>query len=182
LSGLHAAVVGGGNSAGQAVLHLARYCERVTQVERGDDLAESMSSYLIDTIQATDNVAVRHSTEVVGGSGDGRLAEVTLRHRVTGAEERIRADGLFVMIGAQPRTDWLPDVDRDRHGFVVTGAAAGRSDETGRAWSPQPHETSVPGLFAVGDVRSGSIKRVASAVGEGSVVVSQVHEHLKGQR
>jgi thioredoxin reductase (NADPH) len=180
LTGLHAVVVGGGNSAGQAVLHLARYCEHVTLVVRGADLAEGMSSYLVEAIDAAGNVTVRLSSEVVDGSGDGRLERVMVRDRTTGTEDPLRADGLFVMIGAQPRTDWLPaSVGRDRFGFVLAG-----SDASGRSlWSqpraPQPYETTVPGLFAVGDVRCGSVKRVASAVGEGSVVVSQLHEHLK---
>ncbi len=186
LEGLHAVVVGGGNSAGQAVQHLARYCARVTLVVRGETLAESMSSYLVDVIAASDVIDVRHSSEVVGGSGEGRLRAVTVRSRVTGAEEELRADGLFVMIGAEPRTEWLPPLARDSHGFVLTGAAALEADAAGDAGSGaatvrgrQPYESSVPGLFAVGDVRSGSVKRVASAVGEGSVVVAQVHEHLK---
>jgi len=179
LSGRDAVVVGGGNSAGQAVLHLARYCRQVALVVRGPDLEESMSSYLIDAIGAADNVSVRCSSEVVDGAGDGRLEQVTVRDRTTGAVDRLRADGLFVMIGAQPRTDWLPDeLARDRFGFVLTGTEADKSAEG----TPLPYESSIPGLFAVGDLRSGSVKRVASAVGEGSVVVSQVHDHLKGPR
>jgi thioredoxin reductase (NADPH) len=181
LTGLTAAVVGGGNSAGQAVLHLARYCKQVLLLVRGPDLASTMSTYLVDTIAATDNIEVRTSVETVGGGGSGRLERVRLRDRGSGAEETVAVDGLFVMIGAQPHTDWLPEqVARDRFGFVLTGSAA--SD--GGAWpdttrAPQPYETSLPGLFAVGDVRSGSVKRVASAVGEGSVVVSQLHQHLE---
>ncbi|HEU4513063.1 MAG TPA: FAD-dependent oxidoreductase [Nocardioidaceae bacterium] len=181
LAGLHAVVVGGGNSAGQAVLHLARYCERVTLAVRGADLAETMSSYLIDAIDAADNVEVLYGHEVVGGTGDGRLESVTVRDRVGGAEQVLRADGLFVMIGAEPRTEWLPEVGRDRFGFVVTGAEFGEPDHADPGRAPQPYETTVPGLFAVGDVRSGSVKRVASSVGEGSVVVSQVHEYLKAR-
>ena len=180
LTGLHAVVVGGGNSAGQAVLHLARYCEQVTLVVRGDDLRAGMSSYLIEAIGAAGNVAVRLSSEVADGRGDGRLEAVTVRDRTTGAEDLLRADGLFVMIGAQPRTDWLPTaVGRDRFGFVLAGSDAVGSPLWSESRAPQPYETTVPGLFAVGDVRCGSVKRVASAVGEGSVVVSQLHEHLK---
>jgi len=178
LTGLHAVVVGGGNSAGQAVLHLARYCEQVTLVVRGSALSEGMSAYLVDAIDAVPSIAVRTDSEVVVGEGEGRLERVTVRDRGTGAEDKIRADGLFVMIGAQPRTDWLPaGLGRDRFGFLLTGA-----DAAGAGWPlqrrPMPYETTVPGLFAVGDVRCGSVKRVASAVGEGSVVVSQLHQFL----
>ncbi len=183
LSGLHAVVVGGGNSAGQAVLHLARYCERVTLVVRSDDLGEGMSAYLVEAVQAAANVIVRTHAEVVGGGGDGRLERVVLRDRASGEEETVRADGLFVMIGAVPRTDWLPaEVGRDRFGFVLAGNDAARQPGWPLERAPLPYESTVPGLFAVGDVRCGSVKRVASAVGEGSVVVSQVHELFKGSR
>jgi thioredoxin reductase (NADPH) len=178
LTGLHAVVVGAGNSAGQAVLHLARYCERVTLAVRGDSLAATMSAYLINAIDADPVIEVRTGTEVSGGSGEGRLERVDLRNRSDGTVETLRADGLFVMIGAQPRTDWLPEeAERDDFGFVLTGSDAARG-----AWKlerePLPYETTVPGIFAVGDVRCGSVKRVASAVGEGSVVVSQLHQFL----
>jgi thioredoxin reductase (NADPH) len=178
LSGLQAVVVGGGNSAGQAVLHLARYCERVTLVVRGQSLHEGMSAYLVDAIAAEPTVAVRTGAEVSGGTGDGRLETVVVRDRTSGTEESVRADGMFVMIGAEPRTHWLPDdAARDRYGFLLTGA-----DAANGGWKPErephPYETTVPGLFAVGDVRCGSVKRVASAVGEGSVVVSQLHQVL----
>jgi thioredoxin reductase (NADPH) len=175
-----ACVVGGGNSAGQAVLHLARYCRRVLLVIRGEDLTASMSKYLIDAIDAADNITVRSSSEVVDGGGDGRLQRMTLRDRKTGAEETIPIDGLFVMIGAVPGTDWLPDgVARDPRGFVLTGSDAAADPNWQEHRPPQPYETTVPGLFAIGDVRSESVKRVASAVGEGSVVVSQIHTHLR---
>ena len=180
LTGLHAVVVGGGNSAGQAVLHLARYCEQVTLVVRGGDLAESMSSYLVDTIGATANIAVRVAAEVVGGGGSPRLDHVVVRDRTGGAEEKLRADGLFVMIGAEPRTAWLPDdVRRDRFGYVLAGTDAATAGSWPLQRAPYPYESTVPGVFAVGDVRCGSVKRVASAVGEGSVVVSQVHDLFK---
>jgi thioredoxin reductase (NADPH) len=180
LTGLDAVVVGGGNSAGQAVLHLAKYCDRVTLVVRGRDLSAGMSSYLVGAVDAAPNIAVRLSTEVVGGSGETRLERVVLRDRASGAEETLAADGLFVMIGAQPRTDWLPvEVARDRFGYVLAGNDVAASGAWPLARPPFPYESTVPGLFAVGDVRCGSVKRVASAVGEGSVVVSQVHELLK---
>jgi thioredoxin reductase (NADPH) len=174
-----AAVVGGGNSAGQAVLHLARYCERVYLVVRGRDLGEGMSAYLVDAIAAEPVVEVLTDSEVVDGAGEGRLERVTVRHRSSGTERSLTLQGLFVMIGAAPRTDWLPDVvRRDAHGFVLTGADAATSGAWPLERPPQPFETTVPGVFAVGDVRCGSVKRVASAVGEGSVVVSQVHAYL----
>ncbi|MEV5966433.1 FAD-dependent oxidoreductase [Kribbella sp. NPDC051952] len=180
LQGLDACVVGGGNSAGQAVLHLARYCRQVTLVIRGKDLSSSMSQYLIDAIDAAPNVTVRASSEIVGGGGDGRLQEIRLRNRETGDEDTLAADGLFVMIGAVPGTGWLPeDVGRDARGFVLTGSDAAADPHWDTDRPPQPYESTVPGLFAVGDVRCGSVKRVASAVGEGSVVVSQIHTHLR---
>lgn len=175
LSGLTAVVAGGGNSAGQAVLQLARYCPRVHLVVRGQALEETMSSYLIDAVAGEPAITVHLGTDVTGASGDGRLERLTLTDRATAQTCEIEADGLFVMIGADPQTDWLPaTVARDDRGFVLTG-----TDSTGDSSLPTlPYETSVPGLFAVGDLRCGSLKRVASAVGEGSVVVSQVHEHL----
>lgn len=180
LAGLHAVVVGGGNSAGQAVLHLARYCDRVTLVVRSQDLGEGMSAYLVEAIEAAGNVIVRTDAEVVGGGGDGRLEQVIVRDRMSGQDETVRADGLFVMIGAVPRTDWLPDaVVRDRLGFVLAGSDAEQSGKWPLERAPFPYESTLPGLFAVGDVRGGSVKRVASAVGEGSVVVSQLHELFK---
>jgi thioredoxin reductase (NADPH) len=182
LSGRQAVVVGGGNSAGQAVLHLQRYAARVTLVVRGAELSEGMSSYLVEAIEAAPGVVVRTSSEVVGGGGDGRLESVTVRERVTGATQTIPADGLFIMIGAEPRTDWLPDrVARDRFGFVVAGSRAQSDERWPLQRSPYPYESTLPGVFAVGDVRSGSVKRVASAVGEGSVVVSQLHEYFKAR-
>ncbi|GAA1568006.1 FAD-dependent oxidoreductase [Kribbella sancticallisti] len=180
LTGRDACVVGGGNSAGQAVLHLARYCRQVSLVIRGDSLVRTMSQYLIEAIDAAENVVVRPSTEIVGGSGEGRLESITLRDRQTGEESRLAVDGLFVMIGAEPGTGWLPEaVGHDGHGYILAGADAAADSRWTCSRPPQPYESTVPGLFAVGDVRCGSVKRVASAVGEGSVVVSQVHEHLK---
>ncbi|HZI96853.1 MAG TPA: FAD-dependent oxidoreductase [Actinomycetales bacterium] len=178
LAGRHVVVVGGGNSAGQAALHLARYAASVTLVVRSAALSDGMSAYLADEIAAVPGLVVRPGAEIVGGGGDGRLERVRLKDRATGEVDEIPAEGLFVMIGAEPRTGWLPEgLRRDVRGFVPTGA-----DVAGADWpherAPLPYETSVPGLFAVGDVRAGSVKRVASAVGEGSVVVSQVHEYL----
>jgi thioredoxin reductase (NADPH) len=181
LRGRRAIVVGGGNSAGQAALHLARYADHVTLLVRGPTLAESMSQYLIDTLAAA-GVGVRLHAAIVDGSGDGHLQQVVVRDLVTGESTVEPTDAVFVLIGALPRTDWLPDmVLRDAWGYVLTGDDV-ISEGGRRAWShaepPRPLETSVRGVFAVGDVRRGSVKRVASAVGEGSVVVSSVHAHL----
>lgn len=176
LVGQRVFVVGGGNSAGQAALHLAKYAERVTILVRSQSLAESMSTYLISEIDAAHNVDVRSFVEVVDGGGAGRLEWLRVRARGTGEEETLPAAAVFVLIGAQPNTGWLGTVvARDQWGFVLTGDDVER-DGGGRA--PLPYETSVPGVFAVGDVRHGSAKRVASAVGEGSVAVRSVHDYL----
>ena len=172
-------VVGAGNSAGQAALHLARYAHTVTLLARSDSFARSMSSYLVKAIGSTPNVDVRHGTEVVDGTGDGRLESLTLRDRSTKAVNETAADALFVTIGGEPRTRWLPRaIARDAHGYVMTGREIGRLP--GVQWpldrEPMPLETSLPGVFAAGDVRQGSIKRVASAVGDGATVVRLVHE------
>jgi thioredoxin reductase (NADPH) len=136
-----------------------------------------MSRYLIDEIEGQLNINVRFQTEIVDGSGDGVLKTLTLKDAATGAEEVVPADAVFILIGAQPHTEWLPDeIVRDRYGFVVTGAAG---DEWPLERQPFMFESSMPGAFAVGDVRSGSVKRVASAAGEGSVAIQQVHQYLK---
>jgi thioredoxin reductase (NADPH) len=175
-------VVGAGNSAGQAAVHLARYARAVTLVVRGDNLANSMSRYLIRAIESTPNVFVRHQTEVIDGGGDGTLESITLADRTTGAVEEAPAAALFVMIGGEPRTQWLPrEIARDLEGYLVTGRdLRERSDIRWRHdREPLPLETSIPGVFAAGDVRQGSIKRVASAVGEGATVIRLVHEHIR---
>ena len=176
-------VVGGGNSAGQAVMHLSRYAARVTLVVRSGSLDASMSRYLLDEIEAARNIEVRYGTEVVDGGGQGHLEWLTLRDRETGEQSKVDASGLFLLIGARPRTEWLPEaIQRDARGYVVTGATLTAPSAPPQSWplerAPLSLETSVPGVFAVGDVRSGSVKRVASAVGEGSIVVSEVHQHL----
>jgi len=156
-------VVGGANSAGQAAVHLSRYAESVTLVIRGASLSSSMSQYLLDEIGGKENVTVRSQTEVIDAGGDGRLERLTLRG--PDGEETVDADALFILIGAEPGTEWLPaEIERDERGFVVAGSN---------------YETSVPGIFAIGDVRAGSVKRVASAVGEGSVVIQHVHRYLE---
>jgi thioredoxin reductase (NADPH) len=179
LTGLPAGIVGAGNSAGQAALHLARYCASVHLIARGRRLEDSMSAYLVDAISAMPMIKVYVNTQVVDGHGDGHLEWVTLRDRTNGQEQHLPLASLFVMIGARPRTDWLPaEVERDPNGFLYTGADAASCSSWNLPRSPHPHETTVPGLFAVGDVRSGSVKRVASAVGEGSVAVSEIHQFL----
>ena len=173
-------LVGGGNSAGQAALHLARHARQVVLVVRARTLAESMSHYLIEAMGAAPNVVVRCGAEVVGGGGDDHLEHLVLRERDSGLTERVPLAALFVLIGAVPRTDWLPStVARARWGYVLTGpdlAAAGADWPLERP--PFPLETSLPGLFAAGDVRHGSVKRVASAVGEGAIAIKQVHDLL----
>jgi thioredoxin reductase (NADPH) len=170
-------VVGGANSAGQAALHLAKHAAHVTLLIRGASLAAGMSDYLVRQIQATPNVEVRLHTRVVGGRGDTRLESLTLQDD-QGQQEEVAAAAVFIMIGAKPHTDWLaPVLSLDKKGFVLTGR-----DIPGANWvlerEPYPFETSRPGVFAAGDVRHGSVKRVAGAVGEGSVAVGSVHRYL----
>ena len=178
LTGKDVYVVGGGNSAGQAALHLARYARQVTVVVRARSLAAGMSHYLIQTIEAAPNVDARTGIAVVGGGGDGRLQHLTLRESATGEERTVAADALFVLIGARPQTEWLPaEVARDGHGFLLTGDDVGDQE-----WPLERRslslETSMPGVLAAGDVRHGSVKRVAAAVGEGSITVQLVQRHF----
>jgi thioredoxin reductase (NADPH) len=168
-------VAGGGNSAGQAVLHLANYARRVVLLIRGPSLEAGMSRYLTQEIEAMPRIEVRTNTSVVGGGGRGRLEELTLHDAATGAQDTVAADALFALIGASPHTQWLPDsVARDPEGFVYTGDDVAHDPDH----RPASLETSVPRLLAVGDVRHGSVKRVASAVGEGSVAVQTIHRLL----
>ena len=180
-------VVGGANSAGQAAVHLARYAARVTMLVRGQSLAESMSEYLIKEITSTRNIAVRHNVVVTGGAGTGCLESLTLQDRLSGITQTVPATAVIVLIGAEPRTHWLPDnIVRDRWGFVVTGtdllAGGYRPGNWPLQRPPMLLESSLPGIFAVGDVRRGSVKRVASAVGEGSVAIRLIHDYLRGNR
>jgi thioredoxin reductase len=177
VAGKPAFVVGGGNSAGQAALHLSKYAEQVTILIRSPSLAASMSDYLIRQIGAAANVDVRYRCEVAGGGGSGHLEQLLLRHRDSGQTELVPAAGLFILIGAQPFTGWLPEtVRRDQWGYILTGP------DTGQHWplqrAPFPLETTTPGVFAAGDVRHGAIKRVASAVGEGSTAIRLIHDYL----
>ena len=171
-------LVGAANSAGQAALNFARHAKRVVMVVRGPSLESTMSRYLIQRIEAHPGIEVRLGIEVVGAAGDGHLERLTLSDRATGDTEEVPADWLFVFIGAAPRTDWLSsEVLRDDHGFVITGPELAAS-----GWSldrpPYALETSVPGVFAAGDVRLDSMKRVASAVGEGAMAIYLVHRYL----
>lgn len=175
-------VVGGGNSAGQAALHLARYAASVCLLVRGESLAASMSSYLIEQLDALGVTVVTESRVVDAGADGGRMTGIALEHVPSGERRWVTCDALFITIGARPHTEWLPpEVLRDRWGYVFTGTSEADEDApepwAGRA-VPGPLESSVPGFFAVGDSRRSSVKRVASAVGEGSVVISAVHRYL----
>ncbi|MYR05586.1 FAD-dependent oxidoreductase [Gordonia sp. SID5947] len=175
-------VVGGGNSAGQAAIHLARYARSVTIVVRRPDLTSTMSQYLVGEIAFNPRITVRGSSEVVDGGGSGRLEWITLRDRNSRSEQRCAAAGLFLLLGASPHCDWLPDdVERDDDGFVRTGRDVSRDRWHGDV-PPANLATSEPGLFAAGDIRAGSMKRVAAASGEGASVVPLVHTWLESLR
>jgi thioredoxin reductase (NADPH) len=178
-------VVGAGNSAAQAALHLARYAASVTVLVRGPDLGASMADYLVQEIEQAPNVAVRLRTQVVDGVGGHRLEGLVLRCRDDGSTEEVPAAALFVMIGGEPRTEWLSGVERDDRGYVLTGHDLLGADGLPPGWAlkrpPLLLETSIPGVFAAGDVRHRSVKRVASAVGEGAVAVQLVHQYLDRQ-
>lgn len=180
--GKRVVVVGGGNSAGQGALYLARYASEVHLVIRRDSLRDTMSHYLIEQIGKTPNVCLRREMEVARVEGEGRVERVALATR-SGALQTQDADAVFIFIGTRPRSDWLPDsVLRDTKGFVLTGRDLAASEEFPRVWkshrTPLLLETSTPGIFAAGDVRAGAMNRVAAAVGEGAMVVRLVHEYL----
>lgn len=176
-------VVGAGNSAGQAAMYFSRYASNVYMVVRGDSLTKSMSQYLVDQIGETENIKVLNFTEVMAMHGDQHLEAVTLINTQTRETEKHEAAALFVFIGAQPRTDWLAGVvERDQHGFIYTGNDLIRDGKMPKGWQldrpPFLLEASVPGIFVAGDVRHRSVKRVASAVGEGSIAVQFIHQYL----
>ena len=170
MAGQHVFVVGAGNSAGQAAVHVAKHAAQVTMIVRGEGLRATMSDYLVKTIESTENIDVRPRTRVVDGLGNGRLEQLVLHDDIKGETSTVPAAALFVLIGATPHTDWLPlSVARDDRAFILTGQdipPSARRERQGHV--PLPLETSMSGVFAVGDVRHGSVKRVASAVGEGS--------------
>jgi thioredoxin reductase (NADPH) len=182
--GAGVAIVGGGNSAGQACMRFSRYADHVTLLVRGARLTDSMSQYLVDKIVATDNIEVRTGTRVIGVDGDARLSTVSLATTAGATVEPLSAAALFICIGGIPRTagaDELPLI-RDRNGYLVTGTDLAPDGVAPAGWplarQPFPLETNLPGLFAAGDVRSGSVKRCAAATGEGAMAVALVHRHL----
>jgi thioredoxin reductase len=177
-------VVGGGNSAGQAAMHLAKWASHVTLLVRSHSLSDSMSHYLIREIDGAPNVEVRYGVQVVDGTGADHLESLVIETRHTGARQRVPADALFVLIGSQPQTGWAGgSLARDQWGFILTGQDV--LDDPAASWpaddrEPLPLETSLPGVFAAGDVRRGSVKRVASGVGEGAITIPLVHRYLDG--
>ena len=176
-------IVGGANSAGQAAMHLSKYASRVTLVVRRNSLEASMSDYLIREIEAAENVEVRLNSRVVDGGGEGRLERLTIEDSASGTTETVEAAALFVLIGARPHTGWLSDeVARDEGGYVLTGQDLAQDGRHPPAWTaerpPLLLETSMQGVFATGDMRHGSVKRVASAVGEGAIAIQMVHQYM----
>jgi len=170
-------LVGGGNSAGQAAMFFSRYARNVTIVVRGSGLDRTMSQYLIEQIRSVPNITVETHTTLEAVDGDGRLERIVTRSSVSGTKQERAAYALFIFIGADAETAWLPEeLERDQHGYIRTG----RDIEDWRlARKPYPLETSIPGIFAAGDVRSSSVKRVASSVGEGSIVISYIYQYLE---
>ncbi|HEV8168065.1 MAG TPA: FAD-dependent oxidoreductase, partial [Pyrinomonadaceae bacterium] len=176
-------VVGGANSAGQAAMHFSRYARRVVMLVRGSSLASTMSQYLINQLKATPNIHIEYNTSVMEAHGDAHLEAISIHCATTNEVNKVPANSLFIMIGAAPNTDWLANiVERDERGFIYSGPQLTRDGKRPNGWKldrdPGLLETNVPGIFVVGDVRHGSVKRVASGVGEGSVAISFVHQYL----
>ena len=182
-------MIGGANSAGQAAIYFSKYARKVTMLVRADSLSKGMSQYLADQIVKTENVKVWLHSSLVEVKGEDRLEAITINDAIRGEKQTIPAYALFIFIGAQPHTDWLAGtVKRDANGFILTGPDLTTNDELNnnnrpKGWNldRQPFllETNVPGIFAAGDVRSGSVKRVASGVGEGSIAIQFIHQYLK---
>jgi thioredoxin reductase (NADPH) len=177
----HVFIVGGANSAGQSAMLFSQYASQVTMLVRGDGLRASMSQYLIDQIDGTDNIEVLSHTEVAQVAGDNHLQTVTLKNNQSDEEETVDTGAMFIFVGAVPHSELVKDVVQiDEAGFIITGEEVSRDGDL--AWTlkrdPMPLETSAPGIFAGGDVQSGAIKRVASAVGHGAIAVSFVHRYL----
>jgi len=176
-------IVGGANSAGQAAMHFSKFARRVVMLVRGASLASSMSRYLIDQIKQTSNIHVEFGTEVVEVHGEERLETISIQCGDSGQVERVPASALFIFIGAVPKTEWIDGViERDQRGFILSGSELVRNGQRPKGWNldrdPGLLETNIPGVFVVGDVRLGSVKRVASGVGEGSIAVQFVHQYL----
>ena len=179
LAGLDVYLIGAGNSAGQAAMYFSGYARCVTLVVRGSSLAKSMSHYLVAQLQTKSNVQVLLDSEVTGVYGSDHLAAIGVTSN--GVTERREAAGLYIFIGAKAETSWLPaEIQRDKLGFVITGEDVQKNDDWAVERSPYMLETSVPGIFAAGDVRFRSIKRVAAGVGEGSMAIAFVHQFLRG--
>jgi thioredoxin reductase (NADPH) len=175
-------VVGGGNSAGQAALYLARFADHVTMLVRSESLADSMSEYLVREINASRTIDVEYGAEVIDGGGKTRLEWLGIRNRFSGETKRVTSAALFVLIGAEPFTDWLPDsIRRDEWGYVFTGVPTEKDGGNRAGDLGLLFETTLPGVFAVGDVRHGSVKRVASAAGDGAICVRLIHDYLSSQ-
>jgi thioredoxin reductase (NADPH) len=176
-------VVGGANSAGQAAINFAKHAERVVIVVRGSSVSSTMSQYLVDQIKQTPNIQIWPNASIAEVHGETHLEEISFLCSDTNRIERVKATAVFIFIGALPRTEWLANVvERDERGFILTGADLIRDGQLPKGWplerDPFLLETNVPGVFAVGDVRHGSVKRVASGVGEGSVAVQFIHQYL----
>ena len=176
-------IVGGANSAGQAAVYIAKYARHVTMLVRSDSLAKSMSKYLIDQILATENISVQSHSIVVEVHGETNLEAISIANVKTGEKQTVSTKLLFILIGARPHTDWLASVvERDEQGFILTGPSLMRDGRFPKGWKldRQPFllESSVPGIFVAGDVRNGSVKRVASAVGEGAIAIQFIHQYL----
>lgn len=176
-------IIGGANSAGQAAMYFSRYAHKVTMLVRGESLTASMSQYLIEQIAQTPNIEVNNYSSVIEAKGETSLEALIIKNSQTGETQTVPATSLFIFIGAEPRTEWLDGViERDERGFILTGTDLQHNGQRIKGWNlerdPFLLETNIPGVFAVGDVRSGSIKRVASGVGEGSICVQFVHRYL----